>query len=114
RMQTIVRLRWFGVVGQLVTVAVVYWVLKYDLPVGPCLAFIAASAWVNVFLRIRYPLRHRLDPTLATGLLAYDILQLSALLYLTGGVENPFVFLLVAPVTVSAATLPARNTVLLG
>jgi two-component system sensor histidine kinase RegB len=114
RLQTIVRLRWFGVIGQLLTVAFVYWVLKFDLPVGLCLVFIAASAWVNVFLRIRYPLRHRLDATIATALLAYDIVQLSALLYLTGGVENPFIFLLVAPVTVSAATLPARNTVILG
>jgi two-component system sensor histidine kinase RegB len=40
--------------------------------------------------------------------------QLAALLYLTGGVENPFVFLLVAPVTVSAATVPPRNTIALG
>src|SRR4029079_12338142 len=47
-------------------------------------------------------------------LLAYDILQLAALLYLTGGIENPFVFLLVAPVTVSAATQPPRNTIALG
>lgn len=114
RMQTIVRLRWFGVIGQLLTVAFVYWGLKFDFPIGLCLAFVALSAWVNVFLRLRFPLRHRLDATLATALLAYDVLQLAGLLYLTGGVENPFIFLIVAPVTVSAATLPARNTVLLG
>ena len=53
-------------------------------------------------------------PRFATCLLAYDILQLAALLYLTGGIENPFTFLLVAPVTVSAATLPPRNTIALG
>lgn len=114
RLQTIVRLRWFGVIGQLLTVALVYWGLRFDFPIGLCLAFVALSAWVNVFLRLRYPLRHRLDATLATALLAYDVVQLAALLYLTGGVENPFIFLIVAPVTVSAATLPARNTVLLG
>jgi two-component system sensor histidine kinase RegB len=79
-----------------------------------CLAFIAQSAWLNVFLRMRYPARTRLSTALATGLLAYDILQLSALLYLTGGIDNPFTFLLVAPVTVSAATLPPRNTIALG
>ena len=84
------------------------------LPFGICLAFIALSAWLNVFLRIRYPARTRLGTLLATCLLAYDILQLSALLYLTGGIENPFTFLLVAPVTVSAATLPPRNTIALG
>src|SRR5262249_52759850 len=48
------------------------------------------------------------------SLLAYDILELAGLLYLTGGVENPFTFLLVAPVTVSAATVPLRGTIMLG
>ena len=114
RLQTAVRLRWFGVVGQLLTVCFVYLGLGFPLPFGICLAFIALSAWLNVFLRIRYPARTRLSSALATCLLAYDILQLSALLYLTGGIENPFTFLLVAPVTVSAATLPPRNTIALG
>src|SRR5262245_2436987 len=114
RLQTAVRLRWFGVLGQLVTVCFVYLVLDFAFPVGICLAFIALSAWLNVFLRIRYPARTRLSTPLATSLLAYDILQLSGLLYLTGGIANPFTFLLVAPVTVSAATLPPRNTIALG
>jgi two-component system, sensor histidine kinase RegB len=114
RLQTAVRLRWFGVIGQLVTVCFVYLALGFPLPFGICLAFIALSAWLNVFLRILYPARTRLSTALATCLLAYDILQLSALLYLTGGIENPFTFLLVAPVTVSAATLPPVNTIALG
>jgi two-component system sensor histidine kinase RegB len=114
RLQTAVRLRWFGVVGQLVTVCFVYLVLGFPMQFGICLAFIALSAWLNVFLRLRYPARTRLSATVATSLLAYDILQLSGLLYLTGGVENPFTFLLVAPVTMSAATLPPRNTIALG
>jgi two-component system, sensor histidine kinase RegB len=114
RLQTAVRLRWFGVIGQLLTVCFVYLALAFPLPFGICLAFIALSAWLNVFLRILYPARTRLNTALATSLLAYDILQLTALLYLTGGIENPFTFLLVAPVTVSAATLPPRNTIALG
>jgi two-component system, sensor histidine kinase RegB len=113
-MQTAVRLRWFGVVGQLLTICFVYFVLDFDLPIGICLALIALSAWLNVFLRIRYPTRTRLNTPMATALLAYDVLELAALLYLTGGVENPFIFLLVAPVTISAATLPPRTTVALG
>ena len=113
-MQTIVRLRWFGVLGQLAAVVVVHWGLDYDLPVAPCLLLIALSAWVNVGLRILYPARHRLSPTFATAVLAYDIVGLAALLYLTGGIENPFALLFIAPVTVSAATLPLRNTVFLG
>ena len=114
RMQTIIRLRWFGVGGQLVTLGAVYWLLGYDFPIGWCLALVSLSAWLNVYLRVRFPARHRLSRTFATMLLAWDILELAALLYLTGGLQNPFAFLLVAPVTVSAATLPARNTILLG
>ena len=66
RMQTIVRLRWFGVVGQLLTVIGVYWGLGFAFPIGLCLALIAISAWVNVFLRILYPARYRLSSTFAT------------------------------------------------
>jgi two-component system sensor histidine kinase RegB len=114
RLQTAVRLRWFGVVGQLATISYVRFVLGFPFDIGICLALIALSAWLNVFLRMRYPARTRLSSVFATVLLAYDILQLAALLYLTGGIENPFVFLIVAPVTVSAATLPPRNTIGLG
>jgi two-component system sensor histidine kinase RegB len=114
RLQTIVRLRWFAVLGQLTAICIVSVGFRFELPLGYCLAFIAISAWLNVFLTVRFPARHRLSATLATVLLAYDILQLMGLLYLTGGIENPFTMLIVAPVTVSAATLPPRNTIILG
>ncbi len=114
RLHTLVRLRWVAVLGQLIAVAFVSFWLGYDMPVGYCLGLVALSAWLNVFLSVRFPARHRLTTTVATALLAYDILQLAALLYLTGGVENPFTVLLVAPVTVSAAALPPANTVILG
>ena len=114
RLQTIVRLRWVGVLGQIFALCIVYFWLGFDLPIGPCLTVIAVSAWVNVFLAIRYPARHRLSVNFATALLAYDIVQLASLLYLTGGIDNPFTMLIVAPVTVSAATLPLVYTVGLG
>lgn len=108
------RLRWIAVLGQLAAVGIIYFVLGFSLPIGACLTVIALSAWLNVFLAINYPSRHRLSVWFATALLAYDIVQLAALLYLTGGIDNPFTMLIVAPVTVSAATLPLRVTVGLG
>jgi two-component system sensor histidine kinase RegB len=114
RLQTIVRLRWLAVLGQTLTVIIVYWAMGIDLPIGACFAVIALSAWLNVALRIRYPASQRLKSRYAFMMLGYDILQLGALLYLTGGLENPFAFLLVAPVTVSASTLPPRITIALG
>lgn len=114
RLHTIVRLRWLAVLGQSLTVIFAYWVLGLNVPIGWCFAVIAASAWLNVALRIRYPSSHRLKSNHASLMLGYDVLQLAALLYLTGGLANPFAFLLIAPVTVSASTLPIRITVALG
>jgi two-component system sensor histidine kinase RegB len=114
RLHTIMRLRWVAVLGQLVAICIVFFGLGFQLPIGACLTVIALSAWLNVFLAISYPSRHRLGVRFATWLLAYDIVQLATLLYLTGGIDNPFTMLIVAPVTVSAATLPLRNTIALG
>jgi two-component system, sensor histidine kinase RegB len=114
RLQTIVRLRWLAVLGQSLTVIGLYWVLGIDLPIGASLGVISLSAWLNVVLRLRYPASKRLKSRFAFVMLAYDTIQLAALLYLTGGLENPFAFLLIAPVTVSASTLPLRITIALG
>lgn len=114
RLQTSVRLRWVAILGQLAAVGVVTGLYGYAMPVASCLVLIALSAWLNVYLSIRFPARHRLNTRFATSLLAYDVLQLGALLYLTGGIQNPFAVLMAAPVTVSAATQPMRSTMLLG
>lgn len=114
RLFTTVRLRWAAVIGQLIAVGVVTFFYGFSFDAGSCLFLIAMSAWLNVYLSIRYPARLRLSARFATALLVYDILQLSALLYFTGGIENPFVALLIAPVTVAAATLPPRYTVMVG
>jgi two-component system sensor histidine kinase RegB len=114
KLQTVTRLRWFAVLGQLAAILVVHFGLGYALPLATCLSLVAMSAWLNVFLRLRFMPRHRLNTSTAAVMLSYDILQLGALLFLTGGIQNPFVFLIVIPVTVSAATLPARNTLMLG
>ncbi len=111
---TIVRLRWIAIVGQFGAVMFVSLFLKFQLPLGYCLAAIAMSAWLNVYLATAYPPNQRIGTWFATAMLLYDILQLMVLLYLTGGIQNPFTMLIVAPVTVSAATLPLRNTILLG
>lgn len=114
RLVTIVRLRWLAILGQLIAICVVNFGFGFELPLGSCLSFIALSAWLNVFLVIRFSARHRLSIGHATLMLAYDVVQLTALLYMTGGIENPFMMVMLAPVTVSAGSLPPRNTVVLG
>lgn len=114
RLHTIVRLRWLAVIGQSATILAVHWVLGMTVPIGWCFAVIALSAWLNVALRIRFPESQRLTARSAFLMLGFDVLQLAALLYLTGGLQNPFAFLLVAPVAVSASALPLRWTIALG
>jgi two-component system sensor histidine kinase RegB len=112
RLKTLVRLRWLAVAGQTAAVAVVHWGLGFDLPFGWCLAAIALSAWLNIFLTLRWR-GNLLTDRNAALLLGYDILQLALLLYLTGGLQNPFAFLFLVPVTVSATSLPIKWTLFL-
>ena len=114
RLDTLVRLRWLAVAGQAAAVALVQFGFGFPLPFGLCFLVIALSAWVNLALRIRFPASHRLSDNAATLLLAFDILQLAALLYLTGGLQNPFAMLVLAPVLISATALTPERTLGLG
>jgi two-component system sensor histidine kinase RegB len=114
RLDTLIRLRWLSVIGQTVTVLVVYLGLEFDLPIWGCLSVIALSAWLNIALRVRFKAARRLEPSRAAWLLAFDIAELGALMYLTGGLQNPFSFFFLGPVLLSATALPARMTALLG
>ena len=114
RLDTLVRLRWLAVIGQCTAVLVVYYGLDFPLPLLSCLVVIFLSALLNVALRLRFHLTQRLEPDHAAWLLAFDIAELAVLLYLTGGLQNPFAFLFLGPVLLSATALPPRFTLLLG
>jgi two-component system sensor histidine kinase RegB len=114
RLDTLLRLRWLAIIGQTTAVLVVHYVIDFPLPIWACLAVIALSAWLNVALRVRFSLTQRLDPERAAWLLAFDIAELAVLLFLTGGLQNPFAFLFLAPVLLSATALPPRLTLMLG
>jgi two-component system sensor histidine kinase RegB len=113
RLATLAGLRWLAVIGQTVGVLVVDWGLGYPLPLGECLSLIALSVVVNLLLILRSGAGERPTATATTLQLGYDLCQLGGLLALTGGLENPFSLLLLAPVSVSATTLPQRSTIVL-
>ena len=113
RVDTLVKLRWLALLGQAIALVVTYFGLRFSLPLGPCLLVIAASAWLNIGLRLRFGRTERLEDAPAAAMLAYDILQLTALLYLTGGIENPFSMLFLAPIMISAVSLSGRITLIL-
>jgi len=114
RLDTLVRLRWLAITGQTIAVLGVYYGLDFPLPIYACLAVIALAAWLNVALRLRFHMTQRLDPDRAAWLLAFDIAELAVLLFLTGGLQNPFAFLFLGPVLLSATALPPRFTLMLG
>lgn len=110
RVDTLARLRWLAVAGQTAAIIITHYGFGFYLPIAPCLIIIAASALLNGILRLRVALNHRLEDRPAALLLAYDVVQLTALLYLTGGLSNPFAILFLAPATISAVSLSPRLT----
>ena len=114
RLDTLVRLRWLAIIGQSTAVLGVYYILDFKLPIAACLAVIALSAALNVALRLRFHMTQRLEPDRAAWLLGFDVAELAALLFLTGGLQNPFAYMFLAPVLLSATALPPRFTLILG
>lgn len=113
RLETLILIRWLAIIGQTAAVLFVEFVLQLSVPLGPVLAVIAMSAWVNLFLMIARPIQGPVKEWEAGVQLAYDIIQLAVLLGLTGGVQNPFLVLFIAPVAISAAVLRPAITALL-
>ncbi|TCL73136.1 ActS/PrrB/RegB family redox-sensitive histidine kinase [Rhizobium sp. BK251] len=113
RLQTLVRLRWLAVAGQTVTVLIVAFWLKFGLPLTACAVLIGLLSAINFYLTIRFKPTHRLEPPAAFALLATDLLQLCALLFITGGLVNPFSVLVCVPVIISFASQPIRYSTVL-
>jgi two-component system, sensor histidine kinase RegB len=114
RLDTLVRLRWLAIMGQTTAILLVYFGFDFDLPIWGCFAVIVSSALLNVALRLRFHMTQRLEPNRTAWLLAFDIAELAILLFLTGGLQNPFAFLFLGPVLLSATALPPRYTLILG
>src|SRR6266566_4143710 len=114
RLDTILRLRWLAVLGQLAAIFIVVQGLEFDVPVIPCVAIIGLSGLLNLVLQMAFNPMRRLEPGYAAALLALNIVELAGLLYFTGGLQNPFSFLFLAPVLISATALPIRLTIALG
>ncbi len=105
-------IRWVAVAGQLAALLFTHSILKFELLLLPAIAVIGSSAIVNVY-HIHAAQRRRLYQQANFLELGFDVIQIAALLYLTGGLLNPFSILILAPVVVSAAVLRQKSTLLL-
>ena len=105
RLRTLVALRWVGIFGQCATVFVADYVLGLQFQVLLCYTLIATSVLANTLALLAFPANQRLNEPQVAASILFDILQLCGLIYLTGGLNNPFAILLLAPVAVGAASL---------
>ena len=108
--RTLVILRWIAIVGQYITISIVYFYLKFELPFFHCSIVILIGALTNFYLQFKFN-KNQLNNFTSTFFLFYDIIQLSILLYLTGGVTNPFTILLIVPAIVSSTFLNLKSTI---
>ncbi|MBM2575832.1 ActS/PrrB/RegB family redox-sensitive histidine kinase [Jannaschia sp. Os4] len=114
RLATLVNLRWLAVLGQTATLVGASLTLSLSLELGLCFVVVGLLALANLSATVRHPSGHRLTEREALAFVLIDLGQLTALLYLTGGLDNPFALLFMAPVTVSATVLSLRSTALVG
>lgn len=113
RLRTMIVLRWVAIIGQLIAINVAQMVYGLQLELGLCYFAVGASVIGNLVATFVFPQNKRLTEGENLAMVLFDLLQLAFLLYLTGGLNNPFALLLLGPVTISATALSLRSTVVL-
>lgn len=108
--KTLVILRWIAIIGQYVSISIVYFILNFQLPIFYCNVIILFGVLTNLYLQFLVK-ENQLGNVKSSAYLLYDLIQLSLLLFLTGGVTNPFIILLIIPAIVSSTFLSLRSTV---
>jgi two-component system, sensor histidine kinase RegB len=112
-LRRLVLIRWVAIAGQAVTLLVVHYAFDFRVPLLAAFAVVGASVALNLFITFYHRVATRLGERQAAFFLGYDLLQLGFLLYLTGGLQNPFAILILAPVTVAATILSLRPVIAL-
>ena len=102
--RTLVFLRWLAIVGQYLTICVVYFLFKFEFQFFYCSAVILVGVLTNFYLQFGFK-KNQLNNFTSTFLLFFDLIQLSVLLYLTGGATNPFTILLIVPAITSSTSI---------
>ncbi len=109
---TYVNLRWIAFIGQILSIFIVQFILSFKFNYLPCLIVISIGVLTNIFLQFKIK-QNQISNNLSLIYLIYDILQLGFLFYLTGGITNPFIFLLIIPAVFSSQYLKIKSSVVL-
>ena len=111
--KTLVTLRWIALIGQFAAINIVFFILKLDFPIHATYIIILIGILTNIYLQYRIKAT-QLKDLYSSLFLIFDLFQLGLLLYLTGGIHNPFTFLLIIPAIVSSTFLSMGTTIILG
>ena len=114
RLRTLILLRWVAIIGQFTAITVAQQYYNVQLELGLCYFAIGVSVMGNLTAILLFPENKRLSEFENFLMVLFDLLQLSILLYLTGGLNNPFALLLIGPVTISANVMSTRSTLIIG
>jgi two-component system sensor histidine kinase RegB len=113
RLRTLILLRWVAIGGQLIAILVAQHFYHLQLELGLCYLAVGASVVGNLIATFVFPENKRLSESENFLMVLFDLLQLAFLLFLTGGLNNPFALLLLAPVTISASVMSLRSTIII-
>lgn len=114
RLRTLILLRWMAIAGQIAAILIAWRHYRIELHLAGSLAVIGAAIVFNLISTYVYPGTKRLNEGEALAALLFDTIQLALLLFLTGGLSNPFALLILAPATIAATALQTRATVFIG
>ena len=109
---TYVNLRWIAYIGQFIAIVTVEFFLNFNFDYLACLVIIFISSLSNIYLKFQIK-GNQLQNNLASIYLAYDIVQIGLLFYLTGGITNPFIFLIIIPAVFSSQYLMIYSSIIL-
>lgn len=114
RLRTMILLRWVAIFGQVAAITVAMWVYGLKLEMGLFILAIGVSVAANLIVMLAFPENKRLSEFENFLMVMFDLLQLGFLLFLTGGLHNPFSLLLLGPVIISANVMGLRSTLVVG
>ena len=109
---TYINLRWIAYIGQIIAILVVQFYLKFEFKYVICISIIFFSVLSNLYLQFKIK-DNQLNNFTSTIYLIFDILQLATLFFLTGGITNPFVFLIIIPAVFSSQYLHFLSSIVL-
>ena len=113
KLEILINIRWIAIIGQLFAVCLIYFYYRFSFAFFECLTVILFSVLINVYLGFLLKNTQRLNNFWATLSVLYDVLQLSLLLYYTGGLTNPFSILMIVPSTIAITFLSKRSSIFL-